>query len=141
MQSLGFSWRSTAVVFTLVTTVACSAKAEDQHLGLIEYELACMSCHGVDGRGDGPAAKQLNVRPSDLTQIAKSNGGPFPFAKIVEIVDGRQMVAAHGARMMPVWGDRYRVHVAPNETAVTVERRAQQRINALVRYLAAIQEQ
>lgn len=129
------------LLLVLAVTFSCSAKAEDEHLGLIEYELACMPCHGVDGRGDGPAAKRLNARPSDLTQIAKTNGGRFPFKQITEIVDGRQLVAAHGARVMPVWGDRYRVHAEPGETTAIIERHAQARINALVRYLAAIQKQ
>jgi mono/diheme cytochrome c family protein len=31
------------------------------------YPSHCASCHGADGRGDGPAAAGLNVRPADLT--------------------------------------------------------------------------
>ena len=29
------------------------ADAEDPHLGVIEYEISCMPCHGVEGHGDG----------------------------------------------------------------------------------------
>ena len=32
---------------------------EDDHLGMVEYEIACMPCHGVEGRGDGPLAHSL----------------------------------------------------------------------------------
>ena len=117
----------------------CSAQADDEHLGLTEYELACMPCHGVDGRGDGSLAKGLNTPPSDLTQIAKSNGGKFPTARVTEFIDGRAAVAAHGARDMPVWGDRYRVSGSPDETRRDVERRARAQLQALVRYLETIQ--
>jgi len=32
------------------------------------YSANCMACHGVDGRGDGPLAKSLPIRPADLTE-------------------------------------------------------------------------
>jgi mono/diheme cytochrome c family protein len=32
------------------------------------YEQNCIACHGVSGRGDGPAARSLPVRPADLTE-------------------------------------------------------------------------
>jgi mono/diheme cytochrome c family protein len=35
--------------------------------GKIIYELRCEQCHGISGRGDGPAAAQLNPRPRDFT--------------------------------------------------------------------------
>jgi mono/diheme cytochrome c family protein len=35
----------------------------------------CASCHGADGKGDGPMAKSLKVKPADLTRIAARNGG------------------------------------------------------------------
>jgi mono/diheme cytochrome c family protein len=115
-------------------------KAEDPHLGLTEYELSCMPCHGIDGRGDGLRAKSLKTAPADLTKIAKSNGGVFPAKKVTEIIDGRATVAAHGQREMPVWGDRYRVRVDASERTAMIERRADTQIAALVQYLRTIQE-
>jgi putative copper export protein/mono/diheme cytochrome c family protein len=35
--------------------------------GLNKYEDNCAACHGVGGRGDGPAGKGLPVPPADLT--------------------------------------------------------------------------
>ena len=35
----------------------------------------CASCHGVDARGDGPAAASLRVPPTDLTRLARANRG------------------------------------------------------------------
>ena len=132
----------TAMLFvslTLLTSGDGMAQADDEHLGLTEYELACMPCHGVDGRGDGPLAKGLKPPPADLTQISKSSGGKFPTARIKEFIDGRAAVAAHGGRDMPVWGGRYRVPVVPGEPRRDAERRAIAQLNALVRYLETIQ--
>jgi mono/diheme cytochrome c family protein len=108
-------------------------------LGITEYELACMACHGVDGRGDGPLAKTLKARPADLTQISKANGGRFPSRKVGEMIDGRAAVAAHGSREMPVWGDRYRA-AGSGDSPKMVEQRARAQIGALVRYLETLQE-
>ncbi len=35
------------------------------------YAQQCQACHGEDGKGDGPAAKGLNPKPSDLSFIMK----------------------------------------------------------------------
>ena len=114
-------------------------KAQDEHLGITEYELACMACHGVDGRGDGPLAKTLKARPADLTQISKANGGRFPSKKVAEMIDGRAAVAAHGSREMPVWGGRYRA-AESGDSPKMVEQRARAQIDALVKYLQTLQE-
>ena len=68
------------------------------------YEQRCASCHGNDGKGHGVVASALKTAPADLTELAKKNGGKFPRAKVLETIDGRTAIAAHGARKMPVWG-------------------------------------
>jgi mono/diheme cytochrome c family protein len=69
------------------------------------YRMYCATCHGVDGRGDGPVAEALKQRPPDLTAISKRNGGTFPGFRIEHIIDGYEVKYAHGTRDMPVWGD------------------------------------
>jgi mono/diheme cytochrome c family protein len=67
----------------------------------------CSACHGMDGRGNGPVAPALRTPPADLTRIAQRRGGQFRAAEIAAQIDGRAMVAAHGSREMPVWGQRF----------------------------------
>jgi hypothetical protein len=99
-----------------------------------------MPCHGVDGRGSGRLAHALRIPPADLRQIAKTNNGEFPSRKVADIIDGRALVALHGPREMPVWGDRYRKAIEPNEPAANIDQRAREQIAALVRYLQTMQE-
>ena len=123
----------------LLVEAGSQARTESYHRGIVEYEVACMPCHGIDGRGDGRLAKTLKTPPADLTRIARSNRGQFPSARIAEIIDGRALVAAHGKREMPVWGDRYSVAM-PGENSAMVEKRVRAQINALIDYLRSIQE-
>jgi len=41
--------------------------SDDPRRGATVFARACAACHGVDGRGDGPGARQLDPRPRDLT--------------------------------------------------------------------------
>ncbi len=71
------------------------------------YSEDCASCHGKSAKGDGVLAAVLNVKPPDLTQIAKRNNGNFDVWKVYGTIDGRHMLRAHGENQMPVWGSRY----------------------------------
>ena len=126
-------------VFGSHVVTSAPVRAADPHLGITEYEISCMPCHGIDGRGDGPRAKSLKTAPADLTMMTKSHNGEFPTKKLIEIIDGRAIFGAHGPRDMPVWGDRYRVSAEANERASQIERRARAQIAALVAYLRTIQ--
>jgi mono/diheme cytochrome c family protein len=97
------------------------------------YLAYCASCHGVDGKGNGPAAAALKVPPTDLTQIAAKNGGNFPDAHIMQIIKGDSMTAAHGGKDMPVWGPMF-LQMGGHDTA-----QVQLRIRNLTKYLASIQ--
>ncbi len=68
------------------------------------YHRYCASCHGLQGRGDGPLAETLKRRPSDLTQLAKQSGGKLDERQLLSFIDGRRSVKEHGPRDMPVWG-------------------------------------
>jgi mono/diheme cytochrome c family protein len=76
-------------------------------IGKVEYESNCATCHGTMGKGDGPTATYLNRKPSDLTTLAKNNGGVFPVVAMYETITGERQYAGHGTREMPVWGEFY----------------------------------
>lgn len=67
----------------------------------------CATCHGKEGRGDGPAAKSLKKAPADLTKISARNGGTFPLIKVRQYIEGIDEVPAHGSRDMPIWGSLF----------------------------------
>jgi mono/diheme cytochrome c family protein len=64
----------------------------------------CAPCHGVSGKGDGPAAAALTPKPADLTQFAKRRGGTFSAKDFEDKLNGMAMAPAHGSSQMPVWG-------------------------------------
>ncbi len=105
--------------------------------GKTEYMASCASCHGVSGKGDGAMKTYLTKPPTDLTRLARSNGGVFPHQRLWEVIDGRAYAAigSHGAREMPVWGYIYRA-----EDTQPADLHARNRITSLLDYLARIQE-
>lgn len=72
------------------------------------FRAYCASCHGLDGKGGGPAAPALKNTPPDLTQLSKGNGGKFPSAMVSSVIRGDQVLLAHGSREMPIWGEAFR---------------------------------
>lgn len=65
----------------------------------------CATCHGADGKGQGPVAGALKHPPPDLTFISRRNGGKFPRGRVKAIIAGQeQSTSAHGSSEMPVWG-------------------------------------
>ncbi len=113
------------------------ADTEPVALGELQYTLYCASCHGVTGKGDGPVADALKVRPTNLTLLESINEGTFPEERLTEYIDGREYVAAHGSRVMPVWGNVWH----QNEVGRALsEEEVQRRIAELVEYIRSIQE-
>jgi mono/diheme cytochrome c family protein len=92
----------------------------------------CATCHGEAGRGNGPLVGELRRRPPDLTKFTARNGGVFPAERVRRIVDGRD-VASHGDPAMPVWGNVF-------SRSEGGEAAARERVQAIVDYLASIQE-
>jgi mono/diheme cytochrome c family protein len=127
-------------LLTALIGVSAAASAQQAATGAEEFHNSCAVCHGEDGRGDGPLAKVLTVKPADLTQLAKRNDGVFPIEKVSETIDGRQQVGAHGTREMPVWGARYEAEVGRQYGPYGSESLVKTRIYVLVRYLQSIQK-
>ena len=95
------------------------------------FNAYCASCHGLDGKGGGPAAKALAKAPADLTKITARNGGTFPAIKIKRYIEGADEIAAHGSRDMPVWSTLFR-SMQPDTVPLQIQ--------ALSDFIASIQQ-
>lgn len=95
----------------------------------------CATCHGVDGRGNGPVAEFMTVPMPDLTLLEALNNGVYPSEEIYNAIEGNEDVRAHGSRDMPVWGN---VWGEVDGEPVRLEF-VQDRINELVEYIRTLQ--
>ncbi len=120
----------------LASGAAIAGEGTSSRPGAELYRFYCSSCHGGDGSGGGPVASALRTPPADLTRIAARRGGSFPDQEVAAYIDGRQEVAAHGPRTMPVWG---RVLGKKLERRRDPERAVQAEIQLLVEYLETLQ--
>ncbi|MGA8305887.1 MAG: c-type cytochrome [Candidatus Acidiferrales bacterium] len=113
-----------------------SAKEYQQLIRSVEgpdlFRAYCASCHGKDGKGNGPVAPTLKATVPDLTIIAVSNDGNFPVARMKRIIMGEGMITSHGSREMPVWGPIF------HQVEEDVDR-GNVRVENLIAYLQSIQ--
>jgi mono/diheme cytochrome c family protein len=119
-------------------TAQAQARSE---LGKQEYNSNCAVCHGATGKGDGDFAPYLKLPVPDLTTMQQRNGGVFPADRVIEIIDGRQVLKGHGARNMPIWGTNYTEKAADyyRGFAYDTEQFVRARILALTDYLYTLQ--
>lgn len=98
------------------------------------YQAYCASCHGRQGKGDGPTVPALKSPMPDLTTLATRNGGVYPSERVVALVTHGEALRspAHGSRDMPVWGPLFRA-LDPSDT------RARVRVSAIVEFVASMQ--
>jgi mono/diheme cytochrome c family protein len=101
--------------------------------GKTMFRTYCATCHGIGGKGDGPAADALKKRPADLTQLARKNNGTFPELHVMNYITGADVIAAHGSRDMPIWGDLFKA-LSPNDQGV-----AKLRVDVLMEYVKSLQ--
>ncbi len=117
--------------------------AQATDIGKQEYLNSCVSCHGEDGKGSGPVAGFLKQKVANLTVLAKDSGGVFPFARVYNVIDGREVVAAHGPRDMPVWGNKYGEQgdkaAGGYATSQELDSYARGKIIALIGYIYSLQ--
>jgi mono/diheme cytochrome c family protein len=69
----------------------------------------CAACHGLDGRGNGPASKALKQEVPDLTRLSLRNHGAFPAIHVRTIImfGADDLLPAHGSKEMPIWGPMF----------------------------------
>lgn len=124
-----------ASVFAIANAVlATPALAAEEDTGARLYFNHCAACHGDNGEGTGPVAASMRVTVPNLRTLAQRNGGSFPREAVVAYIDGRNLIAPHGDRQMPIWGDVFRG--ADQEAD---ERTVRRRINAVADFISMLQ--
>ncbi|MET0071305.1 MAG: c-type cytochrome [Candidatus Thiodiazotropha sp.] len=69
----------------------------DPEIGKGVYEDNCAACHGRSGKGDGPLAEVLDLKPKDHTDSAEMN--KHPNSHFIQVVSH----GTPGKSMMPGW--------------------------------------
>lgn len=126
LGSLGYSQQRPKIIHE-------PASNSDPTSGLDMYRSHCAVCHGIDGKGHGPAAPALTQTLPDLTLLSKKNGEEFPRFRVSNVILGDAVIVAHGSRDMPMWGDVFR-DLKRDEAIVKL------RVHNLTQYIASLQE-
>lgn len=134
-------WGTRLLVAAMMVAAGATMAASTVDIGKHEYNAKCASCHGLTGKGDGYYEPLLTVRPSDLSVITKKNNGVFPVDKVVQAIDGRAGVKAHGSREMPIWGRDYALEAGERyfDVPFDAEGYVRAKILAVVDYLNRLQ--
>jgi len=93
----------------------------------------CASCHGVDAKGNGPAAFAMRTPPPDLTTLARRHEGRYPAGYVGALLTFGRSMASHGSEDMPVWGSRFK-ELDPAHDAT-----GQRRVDDIVAYIGSLQ--
>jgi mono/diheme cytochrome c family protein len=94
------------------------------------YNHYCATCHGLEGRGDGPVAAALSPPPADLTRSTAR------IPELMRVIDGRRTVRAHGTAAMPVWGEIFERSLIGEPRR---RRQALEQVRALAEYVRRMQ--
>lgn len=138
------STRALAVLIAGIFGFSAAALAADPpkqgwSFGKDQFNARCASCHGANGKGAGPAAKQVGATVPDLTTYAKRNGGKFPVDLAWQKIDGRP-VSFDAERSMPVWGRDFRHEAMANVNATAKpESYVAAEIFAIIEYMKGLQ--
>lgn len=115
------------------------------------YGEYCASCHGAGGKGDGPDAATLKQKLPDLTQLAKQNGGKFPFYDVMLTISNRRptdqdqsaalpgATTSHAGGKMPGWGKIFSQQEGSDATALDLQLQTTGKIMLITEYLQSIQ--
>ncbi len=131
------SWITLAVLLSGFADAQPGPFSLADYSGAEIYQRFCSSCHGESAHGDGPVAATLAVGVPDLTQLYRRYGNRFPVAELRETIDGRNIVIAHGARTMPVWGYEFWWEDGAD---VEAEATARATIEKLLDYIRSLQD-
>jgi mono/diheme cytochrome c family protein len=130
VAGVGYANQSTAKTVIIPVSKAPANNGKQMYVNF------CAPCHGVDGKGNGPAAAALKKQPTDLAALSRNHGGKYPSTHIVSVLQFGIAHPSHGSAEMPLWGPMLgSANSAPSETDVRALR-----ISNLSRYLQTLQE-
>lgn len=125
----------------LIISASLYAEEETENVtdvvGKKEFVSYCASCHGSNGKGEGPIVHFLKRKPPNLTQLSKNNNGHFPFERIWGVFDGTYIFAEHGTSEMPIWGYKFIRETQEENEPNTV---AKAKALDIILYIQVIQE-
>jgi len=94
-------WWALGFCVTVLLIWGIASGAGDAAKGKVKYQEVCAACHGATGKGDGPAAAGLPVKPRDHTDAAYM--GKLKDQQIFDTIKkGGQAMGK--SPLMPPWG-------------------------------------
>lgn len=96
-----FSFLVAFLFLAMAAQVGLAAEKGDPKAGQAKYDILCVSCHGTSGKGDGPAAATLPVKPQNHTDGKHMNILTDKY--LFDIIKGGG-VSVGKSPLMPPWG-------------------------------------
>lgn len=97
--------RIAALMALAILSTTGTASAQDKDEGKKLYVTYCSSCHGDNGKGDGPASASLPVKPANHTDGNVMN--KMSDKTLTDIISKGGQAAGKSA-FMPAWGGSLR---------------------------------
>ena len=97
------------------------------------YGQLCAVCHGVAGRGDGPAAPALSSPVPDLTQFRAETGSEY-HAQLESVIAGKNRTVHKDIVGMPLWFTEFQ-YVRRNKFGHPRTMYANMKIHSLAEYV------
>jgi hypothetical protein len=127
----------TAAILGAVATTGAVAQDES---GEALYMNACAVCHGTTAAGDGSLAEFMNVPVPNLRQLSQRNDGIYPMLEVIQTIDGRSGIRAHGSEM-PFWGNLFKADAVDDGGMYGSEVIVRGQMLSLALYLEELQEE
>lgn len=91
------------LLIVMAALVSFAAEKGDPKAGKAKYDALCTSCHGMKGKGDGPAGAALPVKPQDQTDGKSMNALADEY--LFDII-GKGGAGKGKSPLMPAWAGK-----------------------------------
>ena len=123
----------------LVALMSCAPETQmpTRDEGAALFADNCAACHGEDATGWGEMADLLDPSPADLTTITLRNGGTFPRAEMISVIDGYHRTGED--EVMPDYGSFLKGPTVPIDTGDGILTPTPGPLVALMLFLESVQ--